>query len=92
VNGQTRTPIWVIAGIALLLVLFAANIATDYFQDGRITPFSIFFLIALVVGFALPKIFKWPLFTGQPSRPAIISLGILFVVLLISIAIRIFVL
>lgn len=69
----------------------AATIVYDYLHDNRITPFSILFLLALVAGYLLPKIFKWPVYTSHPSRYAIISLLFIFVVLLIiNVIIRVF--
>lgn len=86
---KTRPPIWIIFGVVILWLGLAANIAYDYIHDHRITPFSVLFLIALVAGYALPKIFKWPTYTTQPSRPAVISLLLLLFVLLAYFLIRI---
>lgn len=68
----------------------AANIAYDYIQYQRVTPFSILFFIALLAGYALPKLMKWPVYTSHPSRPAILIILALFVVLVGYILIRIF--
>ena len=87
---QLRTPIWIILGMVLLWVGLAANVAVDYIQYQRVTPFSILFLLALLAGYVLPKIFKWPVYTSQPSRPAMVIILALFLVLIIYILVRIF--
>lgn len=91
-KSQTQTPIWIVLGITFLWIGLAANIAFEYFSQGKISPFSILFLIALVAGLVIPKIFNWPLYTRQPSRPAIISIVLLLAVLAIYMAVRFFVL
>lgn len=76
--------------MAILWVGLAANVAYDYIVYHRVTPFSILFFLALLLGYILPKVFKWPIYTRQPSRPAIISLIILFTILIAYVLIKIF--
>lgn len=87
---QECPPIWIILGIALLWIGLAVNVAYDYIVFHRVTPFSILFFLALLLGFILPKVFKWPVYTRQPSLPAIISLIVLFVVFIAYLLLKIF--
>jgi hypothetical protein len=89
-KDHARLPIWLKLGMLILWVGLAANIAFDYIHYQRITPFSILFLIALSAGYLLPRIYKWPIYTNRPSRPALISFLILSIVLIIYILIKLF--
>lgn len=89
-NKQAQLPLWLKIGVALLWVGFATNVTYDYIVYHRVTPFSILFFLALLAGFVLPKIFNWPVYTKQPSRPAIISLIILFIILIAYFMITVF--
>lgn len=86
---QERPPIWIILGISLLWVGLAVNVANDYIHYDRISPFSILFLIALLSGFLITKIFKWPFYSRRPSKPALMSILILILFLIVYIMIRI---
>ncbi len=88
-KSQTHPPLWIVIGVPLLWIGLAANVAYDYIYDQRITPFSILFFLALLAGILLPKIFKWPVYTSQPSRAALISMVILFIILIAYVLIRI---
>ena len=85
---RERLPAWLIIGMVMIWALWAADVVFQYIQYQRITLFSILFFIALLAGYILPEIFKWPLYTDQPSRPAIISLLILIIILVGYILIR----
>jgi hypothetical protein len=85
---RERLPAWLIIGMVMIWVLWAADVVFQTIQYQRITLFSILFFIALLAGYILPGIFKWPLYNGQPSRPAIISLLILIIILIGYILIR----
>jgi len=87
-KSKEKPPIWIIIGWILILVGAVANPVLDYIKHQRISPFSILFLGALLAGYIVTKIFKWPLYTVRPSRSAMISILILFIIVVGAILLK----